>query len=146
MSNAGATVGEATTEDAVAACLDIRRQVFVDEQGVPPEIEVDGDDPKCWHYLALLDEQPVGAARMKPIDGAMKLQRIAVLPQARGGGHGVALVLRMIADARALDPGLEVVLASQKSAIAFYEKLGFSAEGAEFMDAGIPHQNMRYAG
>ena len=140
------SVTEAVAPEYLARCLEIRRIVFVEEQGVPADLEVDGEDPLCRHYLAGDGARALGAARMKPVAGAMKLQRIAVLPAARGTGLGVALVRRMIADARADAPDRAVVLSSQSSAIGFYEKLGFVAEGEEFMDAGIPHRNMRYGG
>lgn len=146
MADGDCAVTEATAPDSMARCLEIRRRVFIEEQGVPAEIEVDGEDPLCRHYLAWLDGQALGAARMKPIAGAAKLQRIAVMPEARGAGLGIALVRRMIADARAALSDQAVILSSQSSAIGFYEKLGFVAEGDEFMDAGIPHRNMRYGG
>lgn len=141
--DAALTVEEARTPEAIAACLQIRRVVFVEEQGVPEAEEIDGLDPICRHYLARLGGEPVGAARTKPLDAAVKAQRVAVLGAARGAGVGAALMRRILADAAAVGPATEVVLDSQTSAIAFYERLGFTAEGPEFLDAGIPHRFMR---
>lgn len=134
---------EALTDDDQAACFAIRRAVFVDEQGVSEADEVDGEDPICRHFLATVDGAPIGAARLKPIEGAMKVQRVAVLPAARGTGLGAALMRRMIDDVAARHPGLPIVLGSQIDAVRFYEKLGFIAEGEEYLDAGIRHLDMR---
>ncbi len=127
----------------LAACLAIRRRVFVEEQGVDPALEVDGLDPDCRHWIAETEGRAVGTARARLGDGRAKIQRVAVLPEARGAGLGTRLV-RAILDELAADPSLrEAWLESQTHALAFYERLGFVAEGAEFMDAGMPHRRMR---
>lgn len=144
----GKTIDVTEARDAAALedCLRIRRIVFVDEQKVPVEIEIDGEDPVCRHFLARVDGVALGAARMKRVDGAAKLQRIAVIKAARGTGLGAALVRHMIAAAKATDPSLDIVLGAQTYAIGFYEKLGFIAEGPEYLDADIPHRDMRLTG
>ncbi|MGM0535591.1 MAG: GNAT family N-acetyltransferase [Pseudomonadota bacterium] len=118
---------------------EIRRVVFIEEQQVPQEEEWDGRDPECRHFLALHDTLPLGTARLLP---DAHIGRVAVLPQARGLGIGAALVRAAIEAARR-DGHASVALAAQTHAQAFYEHLGFVAFGDEFLDAGIPHRNMR---
>ncbi|MCL5776622.1 GNAT family N-acetyltransferase [Limibaculum sp. FT325] len=136
-------VRPATADADIARCLAIREAVFIHEQSVPRELELDGRDVECRHYLATLGDQPVGAARVLQQGDRAKIQRVAVLSAARGRGVGAAL-MRRILDDLAAEPGMaEAWLESQTHALAFYEALGFVAEGEEFLDAGIPHQAMR---
>lgn len=120
------------------AASEIRRKVFIDEQNVPQEEEWDGLDPECQHFLAVLDGQPVGTARLLP---DAHIGRVAVLASARGTGIGVLLMQAAIEAARhAGHP--QAALSAQVHALAFYEQLGFVAHGDEFLDAGIPHREM----
>lgn len=117
----------------------IRYAVFVEEQGVPVEIELDEWDASVVHALAYDGEQPVGTGRLLP-DG--RIGRMAVLKEARGQGVGVALLNALLGAAK--NAGLvQVTLHAQTHAIGFYQKLGFEAYGDEFDDAGIPHRAMR---
>lgn len=128
------------TED-LAACLAIRRAVFIEEQAVPEELEVDGLDGEATHLLATLDGRPVGTARLLAKGGTGKIGRVAVLREARGRGIGAALIRRAVEELRAR--GLaRAKLGSQVHAIPFYEELGFVAEGPVYDDAGIPHRDM----
>ncbi len=128
--------------EELEACLAIRRRVFIEEQGVPETLEVDGEDRACRHWLGRVDGRALATARAKVVEGAAKIQRVAVLPEARGTGLGRALMGAVLAELRA-DPAVAGVwLESQVSAIPFYEGLGFVAEGPEFLDAGIPHRRM----
>lgn len=120
------------------AASEIRRQVFIDEQNVPQDEEWDGLDTECLHFLAMLDGQPVGTARLLP---DAHIGRVAVLANARGTGIGVVLMQAAIEAARQAGHP-RVVLSAQVHALAFYERLGFIAHGDEFMDAGIPHREM----
>ncbi|WP_158885044.1 GNAT family N-acetyltransferase [Rhodanobacter sp. L36] len=118
----------------------IRQQVFVVEQNVPESRERDGLDADCCHVLALDDAgQPIGCGRLTP---EHKIGRMAVLREWRGHGVGVALLRELVERARALG-WPELGLAAQVSAIAFYERAGFSAYGDEFEDAGLQHRAMR---
>jgi predicted GNAT family N-acyltransferase len=122
------------------AAGEIRRIVFIEEQGVPQQEEWDGrDGDECRHFLALLDGDPVGTARLLP---DAHIGRVAVLKEARGLGIGEALMLATIEAARR-DGQPAVELAAQTQALAFYERLGFMAFGGEFFDAGILHRHMR---
>jgi predicted GNAT family N-acyltransferase len=133
---------EWSREDQRTALLDLRDVVFIQEQGVPEARERDGLDVDCWHVLAR-DEagQPIGCGRLTP---AHKIGRMAVLQEWRGQGVGVALLRELIARART-QGWPEVALDAQVSAIGFYEREGFTAYGAEFEDAGLPHRAMRMA-
>ena len=119
----------------------IRRAVFVVEQQVPESEEWDVNDPLCRHVLAYVDGQAVGCGRLLP-DG--HIGRMAVLQPWRAQGVGRALLVELINIARGTGHAV-VVLHAQTHAMRFYEKLGFAAEGAEFMEAGIPHYVMRRA-
>jgi predicted GNAT family N-acyltransferase len=117
----------------------IRMQVFVDEQDVPAEEELDGRDTACLHVLARDAEgAAIGTARMQR---GGHIGRIAVSKPWRKRGVGSRLVAELLEVAR--EDGLASVdLDSQLQAIGFYERLGFVAGGGVFMDAGIPHRNM----
>ena len=119
----------------------IRFAVFVEEQGVPAELEMDDNDAHCIHALACLDGRPIGTARLLP-DG--HVGRMAVLKEWRGHGVGRAL-LRALVQAARRRGDKEVLLSAQVHALGFYRAEGFEPEGDEYEEAGIPHQAMRLA-
>jgi predicted GNAT family N-acyltransferase len=119
----------------------IRLAVFVDEQGVPREIEMDEFDPKSLHALAVQDGEAVGTARLLP-DG--HIGRMAVLKPWRGRGIGSRLLVAMVQAARARGES-RVALSAQVHALGFYRAQGFQAEGPVYEEAGIPHQAMTLA-
>lgn len=131
---------EQTTD--LAACLALRRTVFIEEQGVPEDREIDGMDDGALHLLATQDGQPIGSARIL-LDGETgKIGRVCVLPQARGTGLGAALI-RAALDVLRVQPGItRAKLGAQTHALGFYEKLGFTAYGPVYDDAGIAHRDM----
>jgi ElaA protein len=135
-------VRRARPED-LSTCLAIRRTVFIENQNVPEADEVDGLDPICTHFLALEDGEPAGTARLRITEERhAKIERVAVLERFRGRAIGAALM--HAAEAAALELGhREAILGAQVQVIAFYEKLGWIAEGPIFMDAGIPHRKMK---
>lgn len=122
-----------------AAIEAVRRAVFIVEQGVPEHEEWDAADPTCLHVLALGQKRDaVGTGRLEPTG---KIGRVAVLHQYRGGGVGGAIVGHLVSLAIGL--GLtRVYLHAQATALGFYERLGFRAEGPEFDEVGIPHRRM----
>ena len=121
-----------------AALEAIRRRVFIEEQRIPESEEWDGKDAVSTHVLARLNRDPVGTGRLEP---AGKIGRIAVLAGVRGRGIGTRILLRLLEEARR--QGIrEPYLHAQVQAVPFYEKLGFSREGGEFDEAGIPHVRM----
>jgi len=119
----------------------IRFEVFVQEQNVPAELEMDQMDAVCLHAVAY-DEAgtPVGTGRLLP-DG--HIGRMAVRKPGRGNGVGGALLQALMAQARARGDQL-VVLSAQTHAAPFYLRHGFSIDGEEFFEAGIPHINMQH--
>ena len=117
----------------------IRFTVFVEEQGVPAELEMDEMDAKCIHALAYGDGRAIATGRLLP-DG--HIGRMAVLKEWRGRGAGRAILRRLIEAARARGDR-EVLLSSQVHARGFYCAEGFAPEGAVYEEAGIPHQAMR---
>jgi ElaA protein len=122
----------------------IRFEVFVDEQKVPAELEPDEYDADALHLLATdpATGESVGTARVveKP-GGVAKIGRVAVRLPYRGRGVGDALMAAALEAARGRGLTL-AMLDAQVPVIAFYERLGFTAEGPVFDDAGIPHRRM----
>ena len=119
----------------------VRFVVFVEEQKVPAELELDELDAKCVHAVIAIDEQPAATGRLCP-DG--RIGRMAVLTSFRGRGLG-SEILRALVSAAQLRGQHETYLHAQMHAIGFYERHGFIAEGPEFDDAGIAHRLMRRA-
>lgn len=119
----------------------IRIEVFVVEQNVPPELEMDEMDALCLHAVAYDPSgHPVGTGRLLP-DG--HIGRMAVRKVARGAGIGGLLLRGLMARAQARGDA-SVVLNAQTQAAPFYQRHGFFiADRGEFLDAGIPHVEMR---
>ena len=126
-------------EEARALASPIRFEVFVREQRVPAEIELDDMDAECIHAVAFLERLPVGTGRLLP-DG--HIGRMAVLKNHRNRGVGAAMLKRLIEAARSRGDR-EVALSAQVHAVPFYRAHGFVEEGAEYEEAGIVHQAMR---
>nr|WP_050509712.1 GNAT family N-acetyltransferase [Streptomyces californicus] len=137
----------------MAACFQVRKDVFVGEQNVPERLEYDAYDATAVHVLAVAaDGTALGTGRLLHgaaaagktggAPGVGSLGRLAVGREARGLGVGAALVRAIEDEARAL--GLTAVdLHAQTHALGFYERLGYVAYGPEFPDAGMPHRAMR---
>lgn len=135
-------ITEAVEAADLEACYAIRIEVFCGEQQVSRELEFDGRDAECRHYLARMENVAVGTARVRPLgDGIVKFERIAVYAQYRGRQVGRALMERALAEAQ--DSGAVAgVLHAQSTAAAFYLKLGFTQEGGTFIEADMPHVRM----
>jgi predicted GNAT family N-acyltransferase len=138
------SVCHARTAEAIDNCLRLRWTVFVEEQGVRPSEEVDEhDQTDAVHALALLDGIPCGTGRfIFEAPGVAKIQRMAVIDDARGKGVGVA-VLRFLEDEARVRGAERFTLDAQVQARPFYEKAGYTAFGSVFDDARIPHIQMR---
>ena len=131
--------------DDLATCHDLRRIVFMEEQGVSEADERDGRDGEALHVLATRDGEALGCARILLNGEVAKIGRVCVLKDARGTGLGAAIILRCLDVARA-QPGVTTArLGAQTHALSFYEKLGFEAFGPVYDDAGIPHRDMERA-
>ena len=118
--------------------LDVRKKVFIDEQNVPEELEIDGLDDKAEHILVYDNLKPIATGRMFS-DG--HIGRVAVLKEYRGSGIGMLVMQSFIKKAEKLNIH-RVWLSSQCHAVMFYEKLGFEEYGNIYMDAGIEHIDM----
>lgn len=126
----------------MAAAYALRHEVFVQEQGVPQELEVDDDDKIATHVLAVVDGQVVGTLRIVRHGRTATVRRVAVSASMRGKGIGSKLI-KYAAEA-ALRAGAEdIVLEAQVAARDFYKRLGYVEEGDVFDDAGAPHVMMR---
>ncbi len=126
-------------DKARAHASPIRFAVFVEEQGVPPQIELDEQDALSIHVVAFDDETPVATGRLLP-DG--HIGRMAVLKEWRGRGIGGALLEQLI-KAACQRGDAEITLSAQVHAVPFYLRHGFVTEGDEYLEAGIRHRMMR---
>jgi predicted GNAT family N-acyltransferase len=118
----------------------LRYAVFVDEQKVPVDMEIDDWDPQCVHAVAFDDQSmAVGTGRLLP-DG--HIGRMAVTAQARGAGVGSALLRGLMDEARRRGHPM-ALLSAQTHAIPFYAVHGYEVVSGEYMDCGIPHVDMR---
>ncbi|MFB6138916.1 MAG: GNAT family N-acetyltransferase [Halosimplex sp.] len=134
------------------AALAVRREVFVEEQGVPEDLEMDGRDDDAVHFLAVDDSgtdgaapvggDPVGAARFREVDpGVGKVERVAVVADRRGEGIGRELMATL--EATAAERGVErLVMHAQTDVEAFYARLGYETTSGVFEEAGIDHVEM----
>lgn len=125
-------------ESRTKEICEIRYEVFIDEQNVPEELEIDGLDAEAKHVLAFVDEVPIGTGRILS-DG--HIGRVAVLKKYRGQGSGKLIMKELIKWAQ--DMNLEKVwLSSQWHAHSFYLDLGFVCVGEIYKEAGIDHIKM----
>ncbi|WP_110113410.1 GNAT family N-acetyltransferase [Bacillus sp. CGMCC 1.16541] len=119
----------------------VRKKVFVDEQNVPVEEEIDQYEDEATHIVVYDQNHPVGAGRFRIVDGYGKIERICVLPSHRQHGVGKQIMLYMEHVASTHDVN-KLKLNAQTQAEAFYQKLGYKTISDEFLDAGIPHVTM----
>ena len=135
------TIELMTWRHARAEASRIRLAVFVEEQGVPPDLEMDEFDSQSLHALAVYDGETVGTARLLP---DAHVGRMAVLKAWRGRGIGGRL-LEVLVDAARARGERQVMLSAQVHALPFYSAHGFQVEGPVYQEAGIPHQAMTRA-
>lgn len=132
---------EATTIDAKQDAFSVRDRVFIEEQGVDPEIEHDQYDEHAIHFVGYLNGQAVAAARVRLVDGAGKIQRVAILKDHRQQGYGKQLMLAI----ESMLAGRKVsrlYLNAQIHAIHFYQAIGYVICSEPFYEAGIEHVTM----
>ncbi|PFA66366.1 GNAT family N-acetyltransferase [Bacillus sp. AFS015802] len=132
----------AKTEDQLQEVFNIRKTVFVEEQKVPLEEEIDEHENDSTHFVLYDQNDAVGAGRFRILDGAGKVERICVLKSIRGKGAGRELMLAIEEYAKQ-QPLSQLKLNAQTYAIPFYEGLGYEVTSDEFLDAGIPHKTMK---
>jgi predicted GNAT family N-acyltransferase len=125
--------------------MQIRMEVFVDEQQVPPHLEPDEYDADALHLLTVVPETGEAVATARIVDkgqGLAKIGRVAVRKEWRGKHIGDSL-MRFALETATASGFTMAALDAQTYVIPFYERLGFVAEGPVFDDAGIPHRHMR---
>ncbi|MDJ0844216.1 GNAT family N-acetyltransferase [Crocosphaera sp.] len=130
-------------QDKLEAIKNIRIDVFQKEQGVDPTLEFDGYDDDCLHFLAYLEGEPVGTTRIRYIDeSTAKIERLAVLSQARGRGIGTALMKTAIAFIQKQENYQKIIIHAQIYIQKLYEALGFQPVGDRFTEGEILHIKM----
>jgi len=122
----------------------LRRAVFIEEQNIPKELEWDEHDDVVLHAVARnrLGQVIATGRLLNAVDGTAMLGRMAVHRALRSGGHGAAIMQALESAARARGDR-EIGLHAQRSAERFYTRLGYTAHGEPFEEAGIPHIEMR---
>ncbi len=137
------TVNLGSWDQLAATASPLRHAVFVQEQGIPAEIEADALDALALHAVATNRfGMAVGTGRaVFAEDGSARIGRMAVLASVRGAGVGAALLAALVGGCQARG-AREVMLHAQADAVAFYRQHGFQPRGPSFQEAGIEHQEM----
>jgi predicted GNAT family N-acyltransferase len=143
-----ASTSSVESEKWLSICHRIRRLVFIDEQGVPPSLELDGQDARAEHFILFKGSGPsaiaLGTARLRQSEGYASAERVAVVPNERGRGHGRMLMEAL--EQRAISLGQPMIrLSAQLSALPFYETMAYKKEGEPYVKAGLDHQDMTKA-
>jgi len=128
--------------EAITEALPIRMAIFVQEQGVPEELELDESDADADHALAYIGPLCVGTARLVGLAGKKgQIGRMAILSGHRRNGIGSSLLKALLELGRSQGI-MEFELHAQVTAMPFYERLGFSSFGEVYDEVGISHRNM----
>ncbi|UOQ46953.1 GNAT family N-acetyltransferase [Gracilibacillus caseinilyticus] len=129
------------TEKELKDAYNVRYTVFVQEQNVAEELEIDDLEEEAIHFVGYSDGQAIAASRMRFVDGYGKMERICVMKEARGLGYGRDILIHM--EGVAKEKGFnKSKLNAQTRAEGFYQGLGYQTISGEFLDAGIPHVTM----
>lgn len=131
----------ATNKEEKNQVIQVRKSVFVNEQHVPPDIEIDEFESVSTHFIGYSNENPVAASRLRFVGAYGKLERICVLSPHRGQSYGKMMIDYMENEIKRTGFS-KAKLNAQTHARKFYEALGYHAISEEFMDAGIPHITM----
>ncbi|MGG4497076.1 GNAT family N-acetyltransferase [Brevibacillus reuszeri] len=142
MTQATYQIQSVSTEKEMEDALSVRKAVFIVEQEVPADLEIDEHDKAnsgTIHFVAYKDQLPVGASRLRTYaPGVGKIERVAVIKNERGTGLGREIMIAM--EDKAKRQGFETLkLNAQTHAQRFYEKLGYETHGDVFDEAGIEH-------
>ena len=136
------TVKRVETEEDMEAAVGVRFRVFVDEQSIPPEEELDEYDAHATHAIALEGGQAVGTGRMYLEGSTARIGRMAVdLPHRRRGVGG--LILRFLEEEAKAQGATGYVLHAQEYVKSFYAAHGYTEHGQPFLEVDIPHVEMR---
>ncbi len=141
------TVEKVTDKKTLDEVFAIREMVFVVEQEVDRAEEYDEFEDTSTHFLARLEGRPVGTARWRFTKNGVKMERFAVLKDARGKGVGQALVAAVLEDVNSTPDaeGKVKYLHAQLTAVSLYSKFGFEKVGEMFEECNIQHYKMELA-
>ncbi|MBO1198944.1 GNAT family N-acetyltransferase [Staphylococcus simiae] len=129
-------------DEMLQDCFKIREEVFVHEQGVPLEHEIDNYEDNSIHLIGYDNDKPFATLRLRPIDEqTAKIERVAVLKPYRGQGQGQALMIAMENIAQQLNYKT-LILNAQIQAQEFYKSLNYDIQGKVFLEEGIKHIKM----
>ena len=132
-----------SSDRELKSAFEVRRHVFVEEQGISEELELDEYDREALHMVVKDKERVIGTARIRfLVTGQAKLERMAVLKHFRRRGIGRDIISFLIAELRNRQMR-QVLLHAQYSAVAFYRSCGFEESGLPFWEAGIKHIKMQ---
>ncbi|QED47261.1 GNAT family N-acetyltransferase [Cytobacillus dafuensis] len=131
-----------SNEHELQDAFSIRKIVFIDEQQVPEEEEIDQYEGSSFHFVAYEGVTPIGAGRFRSIEGIGKVERICVLKEHRKSGAGKA-IMEEIENFAKKEGFHKLKLNAQTHAIPFYSGLSYEIVSEEFLDAGIPHRTMQ---
>lgn len=131
----------ATSEKEKEDAFFVRRKVFVEEQGIPENIEIDEHDATAIHFVAYEQNNPIGAGRLRIFHDYGKAERVSVLPSHRKKGVG-ALIMSAMEDVLKNEGMKKLTLHAQLQAKPFYEKIGFKQTSEIFYEANTPHISM----
>jgi predicted GNAT family N-acyltransferase/mRNA-degrading endonuclease toxin of MazEF toxin-antitoxin module len=135
-------IKKAETEKELKDAQEVRRKIFIEEQGISPELDLDGEDVKSDHLMVYIDDKPVATLRIRYINNKAKIERMAVLLELRGRGIGrqiMEFAFSYLVEEKMIR---EMVLNAQIQVKSFYEKLGFKQKGNIFEEVGIKHIEM----
>ena len=126
----------------ISEAMKIRIPVFVEEQKIPKENELDKNDKISYHAVLYDNHIPVACGRLYYTDGIAHIGRVAVLKEYRRKGYATAVCKKLIDVAVSLKESEIIELGAQKYVVELYEKLGFEIVGDEYLDENIPHFKM----
>jgi tRNA 2-thiocytidine biosynthesis protein TtcA len=142
----GFALKKALSTKDMAEVFEIRKEVFIKEEKVPVDVEIDGKDGEAIHFLLMKDSKPIGTMRvfLDAEKHTAHFGRVAILKEFRGQGNGAKMVKQVMKIlSRRITP-LTIVLEAQTHAVPFYETLEFQkTTGVPFMEAGIEHFEMK---
>ncbi len=132
-----------TNDIELQDALEVRREVFVEEQGISEDEEYDGYDKDALHIVAKEEERVVGTARVRFLTNSQaKIERMAILKPFRQEGIGGRMIAFLDEELRGRHIN-EVILHAQCAVVAFYKSCGFKKLGSPFWEAGIKHIKMQ---
>ena len=129
-------------DNELKEAFQVRKRVFVEEQGISEVLELDGYDSEALHVVVQYGETTIGTARVLfPNPGVAKIERMAILKTFRRKGIGSRIISFLKEELKGKKVN-KVIIHAQCSAAPFYKSCGFVESGVPFSEAGIPHIKM----